>query len=1088
MIITSTVTKKIIESIVQETFSNLGHISASFLLDSLKLLGFYYATNAGISINIEDLKTPKAKNEQLTVASLEVKKISDLWAKGFVTDEERFQCIIDNWNFATEALKDKIINYYQKFDPANNLYIMAFSGARGNISQVRQLVGMRGLMSDQEGKIIDLPISTNFREGLSSIDYMISSYGARKGIVDTALKTADSGYLTRRLIYVAQDLVIREINCNSQNGVIFLLTEKLEPKALLGRFILRTKSAFEVNKLENFSCQMVTNEVLKELKKQNSLIVKIRSPLSCLANGSVCQYCYGWDLAQKKIVALGEAVGIIAAQSIGEPGTQLTMRTFHTGGIFTSELLKQTFIPFSGQLKPISELKSSPYRTQYGTLALKLQQEAVFRLTNWKGLESLFVVKRGSFVHLKNHEFVKKGSLAFEYPKKSVSVGERRMKPLYTRSTGEIQFENFSISELNRKEKTTININEENGVLWVAKGKLLTIPKEARTNFTAKISTKKALASLQIVTPFSGIVSILNNCIFITSHSQIFSFNLLDLLKETKGYRIHFLNIVKNFQYVDAFSTLGYINIFPKISEKIYSNRKKESLFDITHLFIGKSSSWKTTFDQPNVSRNLMFPQAGAKMNDLAIYKNPGFLIKQDGFIYIYQQATPHLASRGTILNLKQGDFFLKNELLGTLVNYTHQTEDIVQGLPKIEEIIEARVPKLKAELAKMPGILLKETKSFFESTSLFAKPMLLSYISSKNELKHETINSMLESTRVKNREIFVFQNFGVSKNLAFYAQKIWKVSLLPVGFFPFQLAGKKDLCFINNSGMLLKISIGSKKLGTGWTSSKCNHFSSLMFKEGNFASKTLLTAKKAFQFQNKKSNDFILKFKDSSFLFFEELNTVSKYSASITAQILQKPGSFLDLGEPFTEGMLNPHELLLILFNYHLFFDGLIRGTVRSLNKFQLILVNSIQAIYQSQGVAVSSKHIEIIIRQMTSKILIKEAGDTPLLPGELLSTSLIVEILKSLTKNSKAIKYQLPKYEPLFLSATNSSLNKDGFLSAAGFQETKRVLTRAAIYGNSDWLRGLKECVLLGRLIPAGSTFLNYKNYLDNIYLFKD
>ena len=167
----------------------------------LKLLGFYYATNAGISINLEDLKTPDLKKDCIETANNEIADVSTKWQQGYVSDTERFQRIIDSWNVATESLKNKIIDYYKNYDPTNNLYIMSFSGARGNMSQVRQLVGMRGLMSDQEGKIIDLPIQRNFREGLSSIDYIISSYGARKGIVDTALKTADSGYLTRRLIY-----------------------------------------------------------------------------------------------------------------------------------------------------------------------------------------------------------------------------------------------------------------------------------------------------------------------------------------------------------------------------------------------------------------------------------------------------------------------------------------------------------------------------------------------------------------------------------------------------------------------------------------------------------------------------------------------------------------------------------------------------------------------------------------------------------------------------------------------------------------------------------------------------------------------
>ena len=352
MSLNSTVTKKSLETIVHETFCNFGFLSSSSLLDSLKLLGFYYATNAGISINIEDLKTPDLKKDYIEIANDEIGKISQAWAEGIVSDQERFQSIIDSWNIATESLKNRIVDYYQNFDPANNLYIMAFSGARGNMSQVRQLVGMRGLMSDQEGKIIDLPIQANFREGLSSIDYIISSYGARKGIVDTALKTADSGYLTRRLIYLAQDLIIRELDCKTKNGVLVILKKDTTTKNLLGRQLLSIKKAYypyqKISELTNFQDNQILNaDILNELKNFSPLLLNIRSSLTCKSNGSICQKCYGWDLAHQKLIGLGETVGIIAAQSIGEPGTQLTMRTFHTGGIFTGEALKQFVDPFS---------------------------------------------------------------------------------------------------------------------------------------------------------------------------------------------------------------------------------------------------------------------------------------------------------------------------------------------------------------------------------------------------------------------------------------------------------------------------------------------------------------------------------------------------------------------------------------------------------------------------------------------------------------------------------------------------------------------------------------------------------------------
>jgi DNA-directed RNA polymerase subunit beta' len=210
-----------------------------------------------------------------------------------------------------------------------------------------------------------------------------------------------------------------------------------------------------------------------------------------------------------------------------------------------------------------------------------------------------------------------------------------------------------------------------------------------------------------------------------------------------------------------------------------------------------------------------------------------------------------------------------------------------------------------------------------------------------------------------------------------------------------------------------------------------------------------------------------------------------SQYSLPITSNILIKEGEFIDIGEPLNDGIIDSHELLNILFVYHSHLDGMLKGTIKSLNKFQLILSNSIQSIYQAQGVSISSKHIEIIVRQMTSKVMIKNGGDTPLLEGELIPFSFLIDICNIFEKN---LSYKTPHFEPKLLSATNSSLNKDGFLSSAGFQETRRILTKAAIEGNSDWLRGLKESIMSGKIIPAGSAFLNYKNYLDNLYFFKN
>ena len=212
--------KKQLKNLILWVFRNYGVARAAKIADQLKTLGFFFATQAGISLSVEDLRIPPKKKELLTTTTDIINSTELKYSRGDITVVERFQKVIDTWNNASENLKQEVVTYFKDADPLNPVYMMAFSGARGNISQVRQLVGMRGLMADPQGQIIDLPIASNFREGLNVTEYFISSYGARKGLVDTALRTADSGYLTRRLVDVAQDVIIREIDCHTKRGII----------------------------------------------------------------------------------------------------------------------------------------------------------------------------------------------------------------------------------------------------------------------------------------------------------------------------------------------------------------------------------------------------------------------------------------------------------------------------------------------------------------------------------------------------------------------------------------------------------------------------------------------------------------------------------------------------------------------------------------------------------------------------------------------------------------------------------------------------------------------------------------------------
>ena len=330
-----TINKKELKKIIEWAFKNYGQRKAAYFVDELKSMGFEYATKSGISIGIEDLRIPPAKLTLMERASKDVFFTESQANDGEITEVERFQRIINIWNTTSEELKDRLINFFKKTDPLNSVYIMAFSGARGSIAQVRQLVGMRGLMSDPNGKIIDRAIGANFREGLSITDYIISSYGARKGLVDTAVKTADSGYLTRRLVEVAQSIIISELDCKTKRGIFveecleheeneFLSLTELLNGRVLASSVLKPNTK-EVIAHRN---QQLTLPIIENLVKFKITKVLIRSPLTCQCRRAVCQQCYGWNLALGDLVDLGETVGLIAAQSIGEPGYSINYANF----------------------------------------------------------------------------------------------------------------------------------------------------------------------------------------------------------------------------------------------------------------------------------------------------------------------------------------------------------------------------------------------------------------------------------------------------------------------------------------------------------------------------------------------------------------------------------------------------------------------------------------------------------------------------------------------------------------------------------------------------------------------------------------
>ncbi|HEY6652061.1 MAG TPA: DNA-directed RNA polymerase subunit beta', partial [Actinomycetota bacterium] len=324
--------------LVDEVVHRYDRAQVEQVLDDLKNLGFHYATRAGVTIGIEDVTTPPTKAAILDDHEKRAQKVEQQYRRGIITDDERRQELIEIWTQATDEVKEAM---EAQFTPTNPIYMMANSGARGNIMQIRQLAGMRGLVANPKGEIIPRPIKSNFREGLSVLEYFISTHGARKGLADTALRTADSGYLTRRLVDVAQEVIVREEDCGTDRSIPAVVNVRRPDgtitkhahvdTSLFGR-VLAEDVKVDGKKIAKAGEQL-TDETAQVVVDSGVLEVRVRSVTSCEAEVGVCAACYGRSLASGRLVDIGEAVGIIAAQSIGEPGTQLTMRTFHTGGV-----------------------------------------------------------------------------------------------------------------------------------------------------------------------------------------------------------------------------------------------------------------------------------------------------------------------------------------------------------------------------------------------------------------------------------------------------------------------------------------------------------------------------------------------------------------------------------------------------------------------------------------------------------------------------------------------------------------------------------------------------------------------------------
>jgi DNA-directed RNA polymerase subunit beta' len=484
---------KAISKLINKTYREVGLKAAVIFADKLMYLGFEYATKSGVSIALDDMVVPDQKEDILADAEAQVKNIQSQFTSGLLTQGERYNKVVDIWSrtndqvakammdkLGTEEVKDSE-GKKQEQASFNSIFMMADSGARGSAAQIRQLAGMRGLMAKPDGSIIETPITANFREGLNILQYFISTHGARKGLADTALKTANSGYLTRRLVDVAQDLVISEEDCGTKNGLTLSavveggeIVQNLSER-VLGRVLSQPIKDRENKKVILKKGTLIDEDNVILIEEHGVDAISIRTPVTCETNHGLCMNCYGRDLARGHIVNIGEAVGIIAAQSIGEPGTQLTMRTFHIGGAASSSAAQNSIEINNDGVAALYNLKTIK-NVDKNLVAVSRSGEIIISDQYGKERER-YKVPYGAIITIKDGQKVKAGDL--------ISTWDPHTHPIVAEAAGIIKFEDFVDGVT-----VTEQIDEATGL-----SNIMIMDSKKQTSTTSLIRPKAALVN-----------------------------------------------------------------------------------------------------------------------------------------------------------------------------------------------------------------------------------------------------------------------------------------------------------------------------------------------------------------------------------------------------------------------------------------------------------------------------------------------------------------------------------------------------------------------------------------------------------------
>lgn len=1224
--INHTMNKKEIEKLLSRVYIEYGGAKTGQLANALKDLGFRFATKAGVTISIDDLTIPSEKKGLLELAETQIERAQHRFAKGEITEVERYTKVIDTWAETTVNLTKTVV---EKLDRLNPVYMMAFSGARGNVSQVRQLVGMRGLMADSQGQIIDIPIKTNFKEGLSVTEYIISSYGARKGLVDTALKTADSGYLTRRLVDVAQDVIITEEDCGTERGVTAAgiiegdkIVVSLEER-LIGRSSAQNIADAD-GELIVAAGDVITPEAAKLIMDAGIPSVVVRSGISCETEFGVCRKCYGWSLTNNRPVDIGEAIGIMAAQSIGEPGTQLTMRTFHTGGVFSgATAFEKVIAKHDGTIS--TEVPVRETRSRHGDTQQIATRDMALEVKTTGTKKDSYTIPYGAVMYKYTAgEAIKAGDVLAEFEPNAGRNDSRRLTEKATKDIksdlpGQVIYDGFDSDEKRDRQGNITRTATRSGTIWVLGGEVYNLPSgskcEVKTGDSVKIG--QVLAETMVVSEHGGEVRI----------PESLKTEKLKTGKET----IEKVVAGKELTIIIASITPDNAELEATKKEQLWNVKKGKGKTAESETYIIKSPEG-TFVENGSVIAELIddschVPTSGEIVyDDIEVDENRVLL--KPGKIYFVPEEL-HQMSKDASLKMVESGAYVEagteivkgvNCRISGIIEVT-EDNDIIQEvvirpgvMHKVKEVSELKVDDgtvVEKGVTIAPGIKTKE-KSYISIN------YVMKDANDEVDVDEDADSSEFEFAEVLIRPVQEFEVAPYDVQIKFEATDKDNISVTPVTHLTYKDGDKirhvegapllRTSLVLQMQGHLshlkgiveetsenLKIAVLEnltiRRESTNETKMGEDTQTQLLVKHGDFIKKrtpvvkthvlalsegeislgskteddidvrrisiisdrhlkTLsLKAKSTFKkgdylrmddelakgelskisgqvvkasekeltirvgqpylistgaqlqteanalvqrgdfiatliFERQKSGDIVQglprveellegrKAKDSGLIaaydakaeiiyeedsprlyLVDEVHGRQEVVVPIGTNFIVEDGDKVNKGQSITDGSPNPHDVLEVL-------------GVEAARKH---LVDEVQRVYRSQGVEIADKHLEIIVRQMTRKVRIEDAGDSRFLPGELLDEKEVLRDSKVLEAEGKVV----PTYLPVLLGITKASLNTESFISAASFQETTRVLTEASIEGKIDILRGLKENVIIGRLIPAGTGF---------------